>query len=254
MLFEEIALLAAFFVVALLYATVGHAGASTYLALMSLAGLPLSVVKPSALGLNILVAGCALLFFYRARAIAWQLLLPLLLGAIPFAYLGGRMVLSDDSYVLLLGVVLVYSAIRAWRSVSAADYILQPLPSRWCLVAIGAGIGLVSGLVGIGGGIILSPLLLFKRWAEVRSISGTAAGFILLNSLAGLVGSLSQASLSLYRLFPLWALAVVGGGIIGARLGSQHLSSQGIQRVLSCVLLLAGSKLLWVTYLKWLGH
>lgn len=241
---EAVVLLALLiFLAALLYASVGHAGASGYLAAMALFGLAPLVMKPSALMLNVIVASIAGVKYLRAGCFSRELFWPLALAAVPMAYLGGLVTLPPAAYKPMLGVVLLYSA---WRFLArpVADQLEPcPPPLPWLLLA-GAGIGLLSGLTGVGGGIFLSPLALFLGWGRVREVSGVAALFILVNSLAGLAGFFTRHGVTLPEGFPLWAVAVVAGGWLGAELGSRHLPVGVLQKVLAAVLLLAGGKML----------
>ena len=232
----------AFFAGAILYASVGHAGASGYLAAMAFAGMAPETMRPTALVLNLLVASIASLRFARAGYFSWRLLWPFALGSVPFAYIGGGITLPGDWYRALVGVVLWVAALRLWLDLSVSRQERQPP----VVVAVlsGAGIGLLAGLTGTGGGIFLSPLLLFLRWAETRQTGGVAAAFILLNSLAGLAGN--PASLShLPADLPLWAATVVIGGFIGAEIGSRRIGTPAFRRVLGVVLLVAGGKLIF---------
>lgn len=232
----------AFFAGAILYSSVGHAGASGYLAAMAFAGMAPATMRPTALVLNLLVASIATVRFARAGYFSWRLLWPFALGSVPFAYVGGGITLPGDWYRALVGLVLWVAAIRLWLNLTVSRQERQPP----VIVAVlcGAGIGLLAGLTGTGGGIFLSPLLLFLRWAETRQTGGVAAAFILLNSLAGLAGN--PASLSnLPADLPLWAAAVVIGGLIGAEIGSRRIGTPAFRRVLGVVLLVAGGKLIF---------
>ena len=232
----------AFFAGAVLYASVGHAGASGYLAAMAFAGLPAATMRPTALVLNLLVASIATIRFARAGFFSWRLLWPFALGSVPFAYVGGGITLPGHWYRALVGVVLWAAALRLWLNLSVRGQERQP--PIGVAVVTGAGIGLLAGLTGTGGGIFLSPLLLFLRWAETRQTGGVAAAFILLNSLAGLAGN--PASLSqLPSHLPLWAAAVVIGGLLGAEIGSRRIGTPAFRRVLGVVLLVAGAKLVF---------
>lgn len=243
---HSLALAGLMFVMAVLYASVGHAGASGYLAAMALFGLAPEVMKPTALALNILVAIIGTVKFYRVGAFSWRLFLPLALSSIPMAYLGGTLVLPGHLYKPLVGAVLVYAAWSSLRRAAADAHADLREPSLTPLLIFGAGLGFLSGLSGVGGGIFLSPLLLALRWAPVRTISGIAAAFILLNSIAGLVGVMRVAP-AMSEALPLWGVAVVAGGLIGAELGSRRLGNPGILRALAVVLLIAGVKMLLTT-------
>ena len=232
----------AFFAGAVLYASVGHAGASGYLAAMAFAGMPAATMRPTALVLNLLVASIATTRFARAGFFSWRLLWPFALGSIPFAYVGGGITLPGHWYRVLVGLVLWVAALRLWLNLSVNRQ--EREPPVVVAVLCGAGIGLLAGLTGTGGGIFLSPLLLFLRWAETRQTGGVAAAFILLNSLAGLAGN--PASLSqLPSELPLWAAAVVIGGLVGAEIGSRRIGTPAFRRVLGAVLLVAGAKLVF---------
>jgi uncharacterized membrane protein YfcA len=228
---------------AVLYASVGHAGASGYLAAMALAGVSPAIMKPTALALNICVAVIATFKFYRSGAFSWRLFIPLAITAIPLAYLGGRLALPTHLYKPLVGVVLVYAAWRSFGTASAASSyeIREPHPAL--LLGVGAALGFLSGLTGVGGGIFLSPLLLFLRWAPLKVISGVAAAFILVNSVAGILGVMATAT-TFHPALPLWAGVVVVGGYVGAEYGSRRLRNPTIQRLLAVVLLVAGIKMI----------
>jgi uncharacterized membrane protein YfcA len=227
---------------AILYSSVGHGGASAYLAVMALAGLPTQVMRPCALVLNLVVAGIAAAGFARAGWFRWRLFWPFALTSIPFAFVGGAITLPDAVYKRLLGLVLLFAAYRLWRHFGSGEEILRPPPMAAALLW-GAAIGMLSGLTGVGGGIFLSPLLLLARWAEPKSTAAVSAAFIWVNSVAGLLGK--PASLSLLPSgIVLWAVAAAVGGIAGAFLGSRHLPSLVLRRLLALVLVAAGGKLL----------
>lgn len=238
----EIGLTFLIFVAAALYASVGHAGASGYLAAMALFGLAPSEMKPAALTLNILVASIATVKYVRAGCFSWALFWPLALLAIPAAYLGGSLHLPPHFYRPLIGVILLYAAIRLVVKPKSASQLINKAPFFMLLIS-GASIGLLSGLTGVGGGIFLSPLLLFAGWASVREASGVAAPFILVNSIAGLLGLMST-QLVLPSGTPIWAVAAVIGGYIGADYGSKRFANPVILGLLSLVLGIAGFKML----------
>lgn len=244
MALEAILLLALLMLLAaLLYSSVGHGGASGYLAAMALFGLAPAVMKPTALLLNVIVAGIASARFLRAGRFSGELFWPLALAAVPMAFVGGLLTLPQAAYRPLLGLVLLYSAWRFLaRPVPEAS---EPvLPRRGVLLLAGAGIGLLSGLTGVGGGIFLSPLALFLAWGRVREVSGVAAAFILVNSLAGLAGLFTRHGVVIPDGFPYWAAAVVLGGWLGSGLGSRHLPVPILQKLLALVLVVAGGKML----------
>lgn len=238
-----IALLTALiFAAALLYASVGQAGASGYLAVMALFGVASQVMKPTALVLNILVATVATLRFYRAGCFSWGLFWPFVVTSIPFAFLGGSLTLPTSIYKPIVGLALIYAAYRFFRADQADEAAVKPLPLGWALVA-GAAIGLLSGLTGVGGGIFLTPLLLFMHWADARQAAGVSAAFILVTSIAGLLGHLSSVA-DLPSTILLWGAAALVGGYLGAACGSLRLGSVTLRRILAAVLVIAGLRLL----------
>jgi uncharacterized membrane protein YfcA len=241
---ESLVLAALLLVMALLYASVGHGGASGYLASMALLGISPAVMKPTALALNIIVAIIAVTKFYRVGAFSWKLFLPLAITAIPLAYLGGRLSLPVHFYKPLVGAVLLYAAWRSFDSAAAASMYEVRTASAPLLLMAGALLGFLAGLTGVGGGIFLSPLLLFMRWAPVKVISGVSAAFILVNSIAGIFGVMS-ANTSFHPALPLWAVVVMVGGYTGAEYGSKRLGNPAIQKLLSVVLLIAGLKMIF---------
>lgn len=233
------------FLAALLYASVGHAGASGYLAAMALFGLAPEVMKPTALVLNILVASIATLKFYRAKCFSWPIFWPLALTSVPFSFIGGTLSLPGGVYKPIVGVVLLYAAVRMWlMKPTEGPTAIKPMP-LWAALSTGAVIGLLSGLTGVGGGIFLSPLLLFLSWADTRQTSGVSAAFILVNSVAGLLGHLSSLTL-LPDAIPIWTIAAGVGGWIGAEYGSRRFGNPTIRRLLAAVLVIAGLKMMFI--------
>jgi len=230
---------------AALYTSVGHAGASAYLAIMALFGVMPEVMKPTALVLNILVASLASWRFYRAGLFQWRLAWPFLLGSVPLAFLGGSLSASATFYRPLVGAVLLIGAIRLlWPKpmtmITPSDF--RPVPTV-AGVGVGAGIGWLSGLTGTGGGIFLSPILLFLGWTGPRMASGVAAVFILCNSIAGLAGNLASVG-RLPSQLPWLMLAVMTGALFGTRMGISILPPRQLVRALGLVLIVAGLKLI----------
>jgi uncharacterized protein len=244
---EPIVLLIALLIVAaaILYSSVGHGGASAYLAIMALASIEPLVMRPAALVLNLVVASLAAVRFHRAGAFHVRSLLPFLVGSVPLAFVGGAIVLQDSIYKALVGIVLLAAAGRLWWTAGRADDerapSIRPLPA----LAIGAGLGLLAGLTGTGGGIFLTPLLLMIGWAGPRQAGGLSAGFILCNSAAGLAGNVSAVGLVPDSLL-LWAPAAFIGGLIGTELGVRRFSPLTLRRTLAVVLVVAGLKLLLI--------
>ena len=240
----ELALAACMMVGAMLYSSVGHAGASAYIALMALFGVPAAEMRPTALVLNIVVASFASVRFARAGLFRWRTLWPFALGALPFAFLGGTIQLPGEFYRPLVGLVLFVSALRLlWnKELQAVTHWRDPpLPVA---MLCGAGIGLLAGLTGTGGGIFLSPLLIFLAWSAPKTASGVAAVFILGNSTAGLLGNLTQLD-ALPAALPLYVAAVVCGGLAGTTLGIR-LEAPVVLKALGVVLLVASAKLIGV--------
>jgi uncharacterized membrane protein YfcA len=229
--------------VAALYGSVGHAGASGYIAMMALCGVAPALIKPTALSLNIIVATVAMIAFARAGFLRWRLLLPFAVASIPCAFLGGMVKLPVEAYKLVLGLVLVYAAWRMWLATRAQDADETVHLPHWGLaLGIGAAIGFTSGLIGVGGGIFLSPVIMLMGWAGPRTTAATSAAFILVNSVAALAGhGLSVGSLPAQA--PLWAGCALAGGLLGSWLGSSRLPPLVLRRVLAVVLLLAAIKL-----------
>lgn len=227
---------------ALLYTSVGHAGASAYLAIMALVGFAPETMKPTALVLNILVASFTSWRFVRAGQFDLRTALPFIAGAVPFAFLGGAVQLPAELYRPIVGVVLWLAGIRLlWPRPLERQRMITAPPVLAGLLG-GAGIGLLSGLTGTGGGIFLSPVLLFCGWAAPRRASGIAAVFILCNSIAGLAGNLSSVG-RLPAELPWFVAAVASGALIGTHLGVVRLPSTRLFQVLGLVLLIAGAKL-----------
>lgn len=234
----------AFVGVAALYSSVGHAGASGYLAVMALVGVAPERMKPTALALNVLVSAIAVVNFHRAGRLRARQTLPFLLGSAPMALLGGAVHPTATWYRPLLGAVLVVAALRQLipRRASASTAPLAQVPPVPAAL-VGAGIGLLSGLTGTGGGIFLSPLLLALGWADMRGSAGICALFILVNSAAGLLGG----ALSVGALHPhvgVLAVAAGLGGAVGSWLGASRLPERPLMVALGAVLLIAAGKLL----------
>ena len=237
---EFFALAAAIFVVALLYSSVGHAGASGYIAVLTLFGLSVDVIRPTALTLNILVAAIGFIEWRRAGHFSWSLFWPFALLSVPAAFFGGWLHVPAHYLKILIGLVLWFSA---WRLLYRKEEPPDPVrPARPTAIASGAGIGFLSGLTGTGGGIFLTPLMLFCRWAKVKEAAAVSSLFILVNSSSGLAGYAKSGRELPDFAWPL-ALVVAVGGLIGSRLGSRHLPARGIAVLLAVVLVIAGAKL-----------
>jgi uncharacterized protein len=229
----------------MLYASVGHGGASGYLAVFSLLGVANVAVVPIALTLNVLVASIGFFNYRRSGHFSFHMLLPFVVGSVPAAYCGGRIPLSSATFALILGLVLILAAMRLlfvsgmnFRAAGA-----ERIQSWGLSLLIGVTLGFVSGMVGIGGGIFLSPILLFLGWANVKQTAATSSAFIVLNSLSGLAGHLSHGSPPDSSIV-MCGLLVLAGGFVGSALGANRMSPRFLQLLLGIVLLVAGGKLL----------
>src|SRR5438094_1097715 len=222
--------------IAFLYSSVGHAGATGYIAIMTLGGLAPAIIRPTALVLNILVAFIAALQFWRAGHFNWKLFWPFALLSVPAAYFGGSLQASASVLKILIGLVLLFSAVRLIFRRFDPPAVISPSPPT--AIGVGAGIGFLSGLTGTGGGIFLTPLLLFCRWAHIRQAAAVSALFILVNSLSGLAGYFT-AKHSIPSLGVVLGAAAIIGGIFGSRLGSRHFPVHTISLLLAIVLIIA---------------
>ena len=234
-------------VAAFLYSAVGHGGASAYIAAMALAGIAPAEMRPVALQLNVLVSALATFKFYSAGHFRWPLFWPFGVVSIPAAYLGGAITLPGSAYKILVGVVLLYAGWQLWWSARSGDE-LRPLRRLRVPLAMGIGavLGVLSGLTGVGGGIFLSPLLLLFGWAGTKHTSAVAAPFILVNSLAGLAAGLVRNPVPPPD-YAWWLMAaVLMGGWAGAEYGSRRFANPRIRRVLAVVLAIAGGKMVLV--------
>lgn len=233
----------AILVVAALYSAVGHGGASGYLAAMALAGLAPEVMKPTALALNVLVAGLALWRFSRAEGFAMRTFVLFAAPSVPMAFLGGRVLPPERLYLALVSVALAVAALRLlFRAPAGGGHdAARPVPLRPGL-AWGGGIGFVSGLTGVGGGIFLNPVLQLTGWVSPRKAAAVVAAFVLVNSLAGLAGHWSSVG-TIPVAIAVWAPAALAGGWLGTGLGARRFGTAALQRTLAVVLLLAAARL-----------
>ena len=229
------------------YAAVGHGGASAYIAAKALAGVAPAEMRPIALLLNIIVSSLGSWKFHRAGYFRWRLFWPFAVVSIPMAYLGGAITRPGSAYRILVGAVLLYAAWQLWRSGKSGEEmreVCEP-PLGWAML-IGAAMGLLAGLTGVGGGIFLSPLLLMLGWAGTKQTSAVAAPFILVNSLAGLAAVFIAQSATLPGYVAILAPAVLVGGWLGAEYGSRRFANPLVRRLLAIVLGLAGAKMISV--------
>jgi uncharacterized membrane protein YfcA len=228
-------------IVAFLYASVGHGGASGYLALMSAFSFPMTFMKPTALVLNILVSAVSFYFYYREKNFKWNLFYPFALSSIPFSFLGGYLKIDSFYYKIILATVLVFAVLRLLGFFGKEKNEIKAINLPLAL-AFGALIGFLSGLLGIGGGIILSPVLLLFGWATMKQTAAVSALFILVNSISGLFGFVSQGGT-----LPASSSVLIGvvfiGGLLGAYYGSAKFNSKTLRYVLSVVIGIAILKL-----------
>ena len=232
---------------AFVYASVGHGGASAYLAAMALAGIAPAEMRPAALALNVLVSAMATVKFWRAGHFRWRLFWPFAATSVPLAYAGGALTLPGDAYKALVGLVLVYAGWQLWRSGRGGEEMreVREVPLSRAM-PVGAALGLLSGLTGVGGGIFLSPLLLMLGWAGTKQTSAVAAPFILVNSVAALAAGVLAKGFAFPGWLPFLAVAVLAGGWFGAEYGSRRFANPVVRRFLGVVLAVAGGKMLLV--------
>lgn len=229
------------FVVGFLYASVGHGGASGYLATMILFGISPALMKPSALLLNLFVSTVSFIQFYRAGHFRWNTFWPFAITSIPMAFIGAKLPLTDTLYKQLLAACLLLAVGRLLWTVRQTETAPRLIPI-WAGFVAGAVIGLLSGMLGIGGGIILSPLMLLMNWGRLKEVAATSALFIFVNSLSGLFGLLSKGYVPDNSVWT-WISVAFAGGLLGGYFGSQRFSVPVLRYVLAVGLLVAGVKL-----------
>jgi uncharacterized membrane protein YfcA len=242
---ELVYLVPAFFLAAMLYASVGHGGASAYLAILVLAGFTRNEIAPTVLVLNILVTTLGALNYRRAGHLDLRLLLPFILTSIPAAFLGGSLQVSEKTFSVILGWTLLVAALRflVFTKPITGKQDFTPGLLFGVGLPVGLALGFLAGLIGIGGGIFLSPLLLLMGWADAKKTAAVSAGFILLNSLSGLIAHLIRTAPD-WPLLSVLAITVLVGGWIGSYRGAYKLQPVTLQRLLGVVLLIASAKLL----------
>lgn len=241
---ETLILSIAFFFAALLYSSVGHAGASAYLAAMAIVGVSPSTMRPTALAMNILVSTLVIYRFNKVGLVNWKRIVPFIAGSIPAAFIGGSLSLNTDAYNTLVGLILL---IIAFQLFFKANYVeTQRFNLTWPIAFMaGAVLGLLSGLTGTGGGIFLTPLLIFAGWASAKQAAGLSAVFILANSISGLLGNYSSFQYLPPQL-PIWLVVVAIGALIGSYFGANKLPNPALKRALALVLMIASFKLLFL--------
>ncbi len=231
------------FVVAFLYASVGHGGASGYLALMAIYGIAPAEMKPTALMLNLFVSMTAFIQFFRGRYFNGKLFLPLALASVPMAFIGGMINIDARLYKTILGVLLLVAVARFFFTRNAKPEEMRPYKVPVAIV-IGGVIGLLSGMIGIGGGIILSPILLLLKWTDQKQTAAISALFIFVNSVSGLFGQLTQGIVFTSQMI-MMVMVAFAGGLLGAYFGALKFKQGILKNVLAMVLLLAAYKLLF---------
>jgi Predicted permeases len=244
---DSLLLSVAFLFTAMLYAAVGQAGASGYIAIMGLVGFGPLAMKTTALSLNLIVAGIGTALFLRAGRLSWRNVWPFAILGFPFSILGGALHLPERLYFPLVGVILILSAVQMARTVvfgnkTGAEPPVTP-PLMAALVA-GAIIGFVAGTTGTGGGVFLAPIILAMNWGTARQPAATTAVYNLMNSFAALIGAFAAWD-HIPSALPAWLVAVAAGGTVGAYIGSRHLSDRWLRGVMSILLLTSGMKLIW---------
>ena len=242
---EILILVPFFFAAAILYSSVGHGGASAYLAILVLAGFPRQSIAPTVLALNMLVTLLGAINYYRAGHSDARILLPFILTSIPAAFLGGSLHVSEQTLSIILGLTLLVAGLRfvIFTKPVAAKQVLSRKLLFGVGLPVGFALGFLAGLIGIGGGIFLSPLLLIMGWADAKKTAAVSAGFILLNSLSGLAAHIIKGTAD-WTLLGILSVAVLIGGGIGSYIGAFRLLAITLQRLLGLVLLVAALKLL----------
>lgn len=230
--------------VAFLYSSVGHGGASGYLAVMAIMGVAPSMMKSSALVMNLAVSLFSFIGFYKAGHFRLKLFLPFALASIPMAFLGGTMTLSDAIYKKILAICILFSIVRLIYKFDANNENKRPIPT-WAGVLSGCSIGLLSGMIGIGGGIILSPLMLLMKWANIKETAAVSALFIFVNSLSGLYGQMQKGGIHLPENMQWAVLATIIGGLAGSYFGSQKFNTPTLKKLLAIGLVIACLKLIF---------
>ncbi len=235
-------------VAAILYSSVGQGGTSGYLAAMALVGISPVVMRPTALSLSVLVSAIGTVRFHRAGYLYWPVLWPFLVGSVPLAAVGGALRLPDSLYSQIVGLLLLVAAgTLVWHMPDkSGEYRVDPPPGVPVVRAViaGAAIGLISGLTGVGGGLLLSPLLLLTGWAEIRQTAGVSVAFILVNAIAALSTNLASMGI-LPAALPVWGVAAVVGGVVGTELGTRRLKGRTMRFILAAILALSGLKLIF---------
>ncbi|HEX8039153.1 MAG TPA: sulfite exporter TauE/SafE family protein [Chryseosolibacter sp.] len=236
-------LISCFFLIAVIYSSVGFGGGSSYLALLAVMGVHFEILRPTALLCNIIVVTGGTFIFWRAGALDLKKCLPFLIASVPMAFVGGLWKIDDvDLFFILLAICLIFASVLLW---------IQPPPKKGRKIdhlllnaGLGAGIGFLSGLVSIGGGIFLSPILHLLHWDEPKKVSALASLFILVNSISGLAGQLTRSFTLDWKFVAPLLVAVFLGGQIGSRMGARKFDPANIKRITALLILAAGIKIL----------
>lgn len=232
-------LLILFFVIAIVYSSVGFAGGSSYVALLAIAAVSFEILRPAALLCNILVATGGTAIFFNEKLLDLKRVWPFLVTSVPFAFIGGNWPIHEKSFFLILGFTLILASVFLWIQPGDRGNDQRPEGVGFPLF-LGAGLGFLSGIASIGGGIFLSPILHFRRWDQARKISALSSLFILVNSISGLAGQLTRSSVIDWGFVLPLLVAVFAGGQIGSRLGATRLNPLYIKRITAVLILLAG--------------
>lgn len=230
------------FIVAFLYSSVGHGGASGYLALMALFGMAPAIMKSSALIMNICVSLVSFIHYYRSGHFKWKLFLPFAIASVPASFLGAMITVDADIYKKILGGLLIFPVLRL-LGVFGKESEEKRSVNHLIAIFLGISIGFLSGMIGIGGGIILSPVILLFHWANMKETAAISALFIFVNSVSAL-GGLFVKGISIDTSVYLWIGITLAGGFVGAWFGSKKMKNPVLKKILAAVLLLASIKLL----------
>lgn len=237
-----------FLIIAFVYASVGFGGGSSYLAILAVYALPFKEIRLIALVCNIIVVTGGVIIYIKNRQTDWKKILPIAITSVPLAFIGARLKISQETFFVLLGCSLIVAAILLWINTKAGDGEKVSPPGKYTMLSdsiIGGAIGFLSGMVGIGGGIFLSPLLNLMNWDTAKKIAATASVFILVNSIAGIAGQISTLPLDInYGRIALYCVAVLIGGQLGSRMGATKFNPLVIRRLTAILVFFAGAEVL----------